>query len=215
MSFGGASGIWLLVLLQLQAPEKWIIYQLWDSSHCTVCLTFGALIILNKRGRKCWKVLCFPGNVLRALQKDSLIMGIEAWYWFPKGRQEQTCHGELLSLWALLLQRPLFCFNAYSSKSWRQRWQESTIDSAASAKNTHPGTIMSENWKHLWGMAGKGDVQCAAVAISDTHGWKQSSSHCQFILAAGRSHPILQRCEGYNCILIRIEVCYSCVKKED
>lgn len=73
-------------------------------------------------------------------------MGIEAWYWFPKGRQEQTCHGELLLLWAFLMQRLLFCFNAYSSKHRRQRCQEgTTVDPAANGKNTHThtGSIMS------------------------------------------------------------------------
>lgn len=56
-------------------------------------------------------------------------------------------------------------------------------------------------------------MQCAAVGIPATHGQVQSFSHCQFILAAGRRHGIVQRCEGYSHILIRIEVCSRCVKK--
>lgn len=51
--------------------------------------------------------IVFAGTALRFLQRDRLIVGIEAWYWFPKGREKQTCHGELVSLWAFLLQRPL------------------------------------------------------------------------------------------------------------
>lgn len=61
----------------------------------------------------------------------------------------------------------------------------------------------------LW----RGGMQCAAVGIPATHGQVQSFSHCQFILAAGRRHGIVQRCEGYSHILIRIEVCSRCVKK--
>lgn len=56
-------------------------------------------------------------------------------------------------------------------------------------------------------------MQYVALGILATHG--QSFSRCQFILAAGRKHRIVQRCEGYNHILIRIEVCSCCVKKED
>lgn len=62
---------------------------------------------------------------------------------------------------------------------------------------------------------GEGGMQCAAVGITDTHGQMHSSSYCQFILAAGRRHRIVQRHAGYNRILVRIEVCSRCVKKED
>lgn len=188
MSFGGASGIWLLVLLQLQAPEKWIIYQLWDSSHCTVCLTFGALNILNKRGRKCWKVLCLLGMCWEPCKET-----VRSWVSKPdigylKVGKSRHVMESCSRCGHSCCKGPCSVSMLIHQKSQRQHWQEGTVDPAANVKNTHPCSIISENGKHLWGTAREGDVQCAAFGISDTHGWMQSFSHCPFILAAGRSY---------------------------
>lgn len=64
--------------------------------------------------------IVFAGTAVRCLQRDSLIVGIEAWYWFPKGREEQTCHGELVSLWAFPLQRPLVLFQCLHIKKLKK-----------------------------------------------------------------------------------------------
>lgn len=68
--------------------------------------------------------IVFAGTVVRFLQRDSLIVGIEAWYWFPKGREKQTCHGELVSLWAFLLQRPLVLFQCLHIKKLKKTLAE-------------------------------------------------------------------------------------------
>lgn len=64
--------------------------------------------------------IVFAGSAVRFLQRDSLIVGIEAWYWFLKGREEQTCHGELVSLWAFLPQRPLVLFQCLHIKKLKK-----------------------------------------------------------------------------------------------